>query len=583
MKKLLFLLLFPLLVIGQNTTATYWGKTGYSDGVKLNWQFAGTEAAPVDISEVKTGDTVIMFITLTNARYGTNDVRYFHLDVNINQDLFDIKSENWLDVPQDSQLSISADNGVMYTAADPTRQYDLDHQWNNPGTYTSGTNWTVRHYQVQTVQGRLPATGNGNSVLALYLTVKSVPEAFDFSVPAVKMFAGKANDPASGWTFEWGGGITTNPSGAFTIQVDDNVYASGAKIQYKYHNLDPTTFKPYLYELTSENSWGNPQGPLMVSAAGLVDLSQLTVIEGKQYAIITHVQDGAAFRILYDDIVTISDVALLFKALGESGLSHNELNSTLSSAIQISNGDLDYNGAITEQDTYRLLAHVLGVTLIEETLQNGAWAANGGVNLYYGVFGAYSETEYAKVNTGNSDNNISGGHLAKIDFNFLVTDQIIPLYVAIKGDVNLSHSAVLIPENISGKSVKAYGETKKVVADVIGSFVTELVDGKVIATIQLPVDADLSSAQVKLAYDTSKLTFDQAKMDTGNTTTNFAKQTEGYINIGGINLEKSKIENGVITLQFTPKVTLTNTIGLVSITNTDASDMNADRLNLILE
>lgn len=580
MKKLFILLLLPLNLLAQNSVATWWGSSDYTDGVKATWEFLGTTAdASTQLSNVKSGDTIVMAIDLSNARYGNNEVRYFHIDVNNNTDLLTMVSEEFQNQPSDAQTSISLNTGVKFTkAGDASRRHQLDWQWTGGGTYENGTSWNVTHYQGQTVNGAYGGA-NGHFIKIKY-KVNDVPDTFDFTVPSLTLMMARANDPQSGWTFQWGGGVLSNPKGDFTIKTDNNTYAQGAELVYNFNNLDPSNYKGTLYTKVEANTWGANQ-QFTIPSDGKVDLSTYTIIQGEEYAVALHANSGTAFRTKYDDIVTVSDAALLFKSLGESGLNHNSLNTNLPTAIQISNGDFNYDGKVTEEDTYALLAHVLDVNLIENYIANGAYAANSGQNLYYGVLGAYNATQYAKVNSGNTAAGILGGHLAEIDFDFTTTNQSIPLYVSIKGDVNMSHSWVINGQNTL--SSRSNSTNKNSLKQATGSFVTELVDGKVIVTIQLPIEIDLAAAQVKLRYDTEKLIFDQAEIDTGNTTTNFAKHTKGYLNIGGINLEKTKIENGTIKITFSPIVTITNTIGLVSITNSDAADMDAERVNLKLQ
>ena len=100
--------------------------------------------------------------------------------------------------------------------------------------------------------------------------------------------------------------------------------------------------------------------------------------------------------------------------------------------------------------------------------------------------------------------------------------------------------------------------------------------------MRLPLETDMSAFQVKLRFDDTILDFESVNIDSGNDTTNFSNVKGNVLNLGGINLEKSNIENGVIEVIFTPKENITNTAGLITIFHTDASDMDARKLNLYL-
>ena len=95
-------------------------------------------------------------------------------------------------------------------------------------------------------------------------------------------------------------------------------------------------------------------------------------------------------------------------------------------------------------------------------------------------------------------------------------------------------------------------------------------------------DSEVSALQLKVDYDNTILTFDEAVFDTGNTVTNFASETNGRVNLGSIEQNGGEIETGeVFKVYFTGNVT--SPVGLVSIFNTDAANVDGNRLILNLQ
>lgn len=588
MKVILFLIL-PFITVGQSSQLFEWGASSAAvDGVNISWEYLGTTSnSSKPVSDLAVGDTIVMAIDMDNRRFGTNEVRFYHIDVNWNTKLLTKIWDGHQNQPTDAQISDFTQNGYKWTRGGTgDEHYYMNWQWdeggNNGGGYNANADWIVTHYQAQTATGTYG--GPSGHLVKIHFKINAVDSSFNFNEPALFMTMAKANDPASGWTFAWKGGLRAYPTGDINIKVDNNEYADGT-VLVEYDggaNFDPSTLKAYLYYLDeAQNVWNVWENlSFDVPADGKIDLTGIKLTKGVKYALTTHAKDGTAYRALYDDIVTIADLALLFKATGESGLTHDILNTTLPYKIQVKNGDFDYSGTIDEKDTYKLMAHLFDI----ETFETSTGGTYEPQSLYYWSLSAYLDSNY---NTAyeNASFNVTGGHLTEIDFDFEATTQQINLKVAHKGDVNLSHSAdPSVTQTVASRSsLSSYGQFKRAVTNAEGTFVTELKDGKVVATITIPDNIDFSAIQFRIGYDDTKLTFAEAKLDTGNTTTNFAKHAKGYINVGGINLEKEKIKNGIIELVFTPNVSITNTIGLVTVNNVDATDMNADLINLKLK
>ena len=162
------------------------------------------------------------------------------------------------------------------------------------------------------------------------------------------------------------------------------------------------------------------------------------------------------------------------------------------------------------------------------------------------------------------------------------------------GDANGSHSSAVEGNaassitarsnnnyTVSSAPLMSYGQ--QVLADGIinGEWSTAIEDGRVVATLRL-LSTDVTALQLKVDYDNTVLTFEEAVFNTGNTVTNFASETNGRVNLGSIEQNGGEIETGeVFKIYFTGNVT--SPVGLVSIFNTDAANTDGYRLILNLQ
>ena len=82
--------------------------------------------------------------------------------------------------------------------------------------------------------------------------------------------------------------------------------------------------------------------------------------------------------------------------------------------------------------------------------------------------------------------------------------------------------------------------------------------------------------------DVEKLKLDNIIFDSGNEVTNFVTDTNGRLSFGSIDqIGKGKIKTGTpYKMIFTPKVNLTNTMGLYYTIIADAVDENGNKIKL---
>ena len=267
---------------------------------------------------------------------------------------------------------------------------------------------------------------------------------------------------------------------------------------------------------------------------------------------------------LYNSVVGVSDVFLAFKELSNKGLFGNESGNEFSNGIQYMNADIDGNGMFDERDTYKLIQHLVG----EEIIGNGSTNLSDYMKIlpkseYDGVT---KSNWYTKPNsTSNIYSPINLSNTALLN-NFTYS-------VFWKGDVNMSHSALQTNNtriNSSSSTIKA-------------EMWSELKNGYVYVNINVnPQTNQLSGVQFQLNYDTSMLEFDSVDFKTSGNPTNFGSNRGTFVNVGSI------INNGLGTLddktqyvvKFKVKTSIKNSLGLISIGDTDAVSKDGIQLRV---
>ena len=342
---------------------------------------------------------------------------------------------------------------------------------------------------------------------------------------------------------------------------------------------DPTNYTVYLNEITNKNeetySWTAidilQDVPLDANGSLYTD----KIENGKEYEIWVRINEQAPFL---DQVVTVSDVYLAFKNVMGKGINNEEWNWDY--GIQEIMADVYYGGqseenqngpVINESDVYTMFAHILGEPL---NYENVAIAGGDFVptwNNPMDIYGLINTSPLPPFFQATAEN----------------TNEIIEIGSAIWGDVDFSHSTTPTAQGSElkfnfGGPAKGRAMESKIVTDI--DVATTLQDGKVIMDFSLTKE-DLAGMQFNLKYDTSKLTFESAKFDTGNEMFNFATPKEGKVIIGSLDRKgTARIKTGTpYRLIFTPKQTLQNTAGLVTFELTDAVNGNAKRVELNIQ
>jgi hypothetical protein len=153
-----------------------------------------------------------------------------------------------------------------------------------------------------------------------------------------------------------------------------------------------------------------------------------------------------------------------------------------------------------------------------------------------------------------------------------------------KGDVNLSHSAIPASNGITTMSMKTMSLTTQAISNIINAeLMGENVGGKLIVTITLdPLQQEVVGTQFNMNYDNEALKFEKVEFTTKGAPTNFGTDKGSSITFGSL------ITDGSTTLDkttqykitFLPLMGLSDTLGLTSISLTDAVSKSGTQLKI---
>jgi hypothetical protein len=272
---------------------------------------------------------------------------------------------------------------------------------------------------------------------------------------------------------------------------------------------------------------------------------------------------------LYWSVLTVGDAYLAFQELANRGLSGTESN-TFTSGVQFLNGDIDGNNVFDEKDSYRILQHVIG----SQTLIVSTWSES---NLFRFVkkstFDGITKANWATTNTP-----YSATYPLAVDAT--INDYVYDIVVALKGDVNLSHTIAQNTQATASTNRTMNLTTPMEVSTYVSS---EIVDGKVVVSIKVSTLGQLlKGVQLKLNYDSDILKYESTEYTTSGNPLNFSNDIGNFINFGSLIYNGTGLlnDNTEYKLIFTPKETITNTIGLTSIEGIDAINLSGSTLKI---
>jgi hypothetical protein len=293
----------------------------------------------------------------------------------------------------------------------------------------------------------------------------------------------------------------------------------------------------------------------------------------KQHGIDLSYTNQTDLNTLYNSVVTVSDVFIAFKELSNGGIFGNESGLEFSNGIQFMNADVDGNGVFNEADTYKLLQHLTGAASLTQ------YSA-----LTY-LMKLYSKSDYDAITKSNWNTQFNSTRsLYPFNLNSGVLNNTYNVNATWVGDVNLSHSAQQSVGSVATNSIRSMSLTTQAVSNQINAYLMgENVGGKLIVTISIdPLQQELVGTQFNLNYDNTALKFEKVEFTTKGTPTNFGTNRGTWVSLGSL------ITDGSTTLDktteykitFLPLIGLTGTLGLTSISNTDAVNKNGTQLKI---
>jgi hypothetical protein len=295
----------------------------------------------------------------------------------------------------------------------------------------------------------------------------------------------------------------------------------------------------------------------------------------KQHGIELSYTNQTDLNNLYNSVVTVSDVYLAFKELSLGGLFGNQSGLEFTSGLQYMNADVDGNGIFNEADTYKLLQHLTGVTPLTQ------YSA-----LTY-LIKLYSKSDYDSITKSNWNTKFNSTRsLFPFSLNTGTLNNTYNINVTWVGDVNLSHSAQQTVSGVASNSIRtmSLSTMSSPVSNQINAYLMgENVGGKLVVTITLdPLQQEVVGTQFNLNYDNTSLKFEKVEFTTKGTPTNFGTDRGTYVTLGSLITDASTTldKTTEYKITFLPLIGLNGTLGLTSISNTDAVNKNGTQLKV---
>ena len=370
-------------------------------------------------------------------------------------------------------------------------------------------------------------------------------------------------------------GILTNPSTISSLQLFD--LWNGP---VTFNSYDPNGWtEVYVYTSTQFNFSGSSFASFIRQGNGFYGLRAefgfAPITTFKQHGIDLSYTNQNDLNSLYNSIVTVSDVFIAFKELSNGGIFGDQSGLEFTNGIQYMNADVDGNGIFNEADTYKLLQHLTGVQSLTQYS-----------TLTY-LMKLYSKSDYDAITKSNWNTQFNSTRsLFPFNLNTGTLNNTYNVNVTWVGDVNMSHSAQQSVSNVSTNSVRSMSlSTNSVSTEINASIMGEISNNKVIITISLdPLQQELVGTQFQLNYDNSKLKFEKVDFITKGNPMNYGTDKGGFINVGslitgGTGILDKTTEYRVV---FTPIGSITDILGLTSISTTDAVNKDGKQLKIKL-
>ena len=549
MKKILLLLIsvfFTLSVSGQN------------DPAEINY-------SPVN-TVTKVGDTLVMKFQYNKQDGGDLTLAQFDFEYN-NKLLSYISSTS--QAPTGASFARNNWTGYKFVPKANTSEDDMDVQytwWKDEAgnaSYSTSADWSVERTTIQTsaayedggefVKYSFKIKDKFGSGYDNYNNIIKVNWANYQKADGTKIQTIKSPSKQSL------SGIEGGNAGAFTINLKT---ANSTKTDYSY---------------TIKNGAGESV------ATGTFDESGQASVSGLENNVTYTAEANLAEDATYlDEVVTVSDLALVFAEAIGAGSGPSGGSTTFDYFIQDIMGDVvGSDNGVDFQDSYEILAYLQGVTSGNTNLitQDGQTEDYSGIESTYGAVTNNTVTFAKSFTPIDSD----------------VTSKTIDLAHGLRGDVNFSHSweptvssgekatsAQTSSFRISSAAGSKYSQTETANIDLISEIND---DGRVVFSINSEIE-DMVGSQFNIVYDPNILSLENVIFDTGNEMTNFSNVIEaGYVRVGSFDQNvSSTVKAGTpYQLIFVPVEDISNASGLISFRVKEGVKADGTQINFIIQ
>lgn len=582
MRKLLFLLLLPLSVLGQNTQ------------IDLKLFNQDTNVIVDEQNSIKEGETLRMEVHM--AAVGTADYdslvnyKYLFLDIQYNHNILTPVTDGFAFTGIDAVL----DAGPITSKYDfPNTSFsiiqgdlrDSHTKWKNgTATYSpQNAKWSVVRIAVQLSDKSLQDLLDSST----YLTVNSIFDMMFTVKPDSNLDAEQEFRLTLAHIEDIDGVMITNP--IYATATDGREYYNveeavtyNATLHFNLpETLDPTNFKVTISNANSVSIdiQSGTHTPTTYTLDANADVILPDVTLDQEYSVWNLQPIDASY---IPNVHTVTDAYRSFKYLTDVGINGTD---TTYDNFGLFSADVNLNSTFNSADTYGLLSYVLGLVVGQEYClpqqkQDGTWSHGCTATVLYENFtieklGAQLDIRKTEPTGTNYWNGNFTPTETSLSFDFAFWHH---------GDLDQSHTTTF-PANLAAKAAKSgLNLSRKAVGTTTLDLVSIIEDGLV--KVELTHDGlDIVGLQARIKYDTSKLVLKNVIYDTGNTVTNFSKPFEGELLFGGLSTDgKSTIKKGkAFTIEFTPIGIVNNTTGLFYFENTDAVKQNGDKMTLKIQ
>ena len=562
MKKIL------LLFVSVLCTLNVFGQTD----AKLDYSAVNTVTKVGDTLEVK-----FQYFKAKDANGADIDASLYQFDFQYNSKLLNKISSTWQPTSTSAQKALNSWNGYKYNPDSNKDLDDYDGQyayWLGSSTsYSTNSDWSVERVTYQDVT----ALGEGAEIIKYKFIIKDKANS-NYSNYTNLLNGNWANLKKSDNTQI---GVTKGTS-SFNLSLSNiqggdagNVSLSVSSNVITDNIGDGSDFSYTIY------AKGDTETSI---TSGNFDASGDATVTGLEndveYDLYVSIDSSKEYL---DNVVTVSDLSLVFAEAIGAGDSPNGISTTFDYYIQsilanVVGTSIPNGGDINFDDSYEILAYLQGVTSTNTTFisKTGEVYNVSGIKSTFGDEVNGIATVSPTFKPTDSDKSFQFAHAISGDVNF--SHGFEP--TSTNADIPTSAQSTTTQRSMMARGAKLNPETANL------DLTSELKDGQVIFTIGSEVE-EMIGAQFNIIYDRTRLVLDDVIFDTGNTMTNFSNHLEedGKINIGSFdqNFEATVKTGTPYKLIFTPTVQLQNTSGLITFRVNEGVKADGTQIKFIME